>query len=88
MPAEATGIEHEKPYLPELRREAVELYERSGRSPREIASDLGVSPESLRLWVGTPGSTRASAGLTTEEREELRLRREMRVLREEGEVGP
>jgi transposase len=82
------GSNYRKPYPPEFRREAVELYRRSGHSLAEIARDLGVSSESLRLWVkqaGIEAGTRE--GLTTEEREELRrLRRENRTLREEREV--
>jgi transposase-like protein len=34
------GSNFKKPYPPEFRREAVELYRSSGRSLREIASDL------------------------------------------------
>jgi len=45
------GSNFQKPYPLESRREAVALYRSSGRSLREIAHDLGVSSESLRLWV-------------------------------------
>ena len=82
------GSNFKRPYPPEFRREAVELYRRSGRSLAEIARDLGVSSESLRLWVGQAGIDAGQReGLTSEEREELRrLGRENRVLREEREV--
>ena len=82
------GSNFKKPYPPEFRREAVGLYQRSGRSLREIAADLGVSSESLRLWVAQAGiDAGRREGLTTEEREELRgLRREVRVLREERDI--
>jgi transposase len=82
------GSNFQKPYPPEFRREAVELYRRSGRTLREIAGDLGVSSESLRLWVRQVGiDAGRREGLMSEEREELRrLRRENRVLREEREV--
>jgi transposase len=82
------GSNFKKPYPPEFRREAVELYRRSGRSLREIADDLGVSSESLRLWVRRAGIDAGERpGLTSEEREELgSLRREVRVLRQEREI--
>src|SRR6266487_3226831 len=81
------GSNFKKPYPPEFRREAVALYRRSGRPLREIAHDLGVSSESLRLWVKQAAvDAGEQPGLTSEEREEVqRLRREVRVLREERE---
>ena len=82
------GSNFKKPYPPEFRREAVELYRRSGRSMEEIARDLGISRETLRLWIKQAGiDAGVREGLTSEEREELRrLRRENRILREEREV--
>jgi transposase-like protein len=35
----------------EFRREAVELLKRSGKSVPVLASELGVSPQSLRSWA-------------------------------------
>jgi len=82
------GSNFQRPYPPEFRREAVALYRRSGRPLTEVASDLGVSTETLRIWtrqVAVDAGERE--GLSTEEREELRrLRREVRVLREEREI--
>jgi transposase len=82
------GSNFQKPYPPEFRREAVALFRRSGRPLREIADDLGVSSESLRIWVKQAAVDAGERlGLSTEEREELRrLRREVRVLREEREI--
>jgi len=74
-----------RPYPPEFKREAVELYRRSGKPLAVIAGELGVAVESLRSWnkrheidVGL------REGLTSVEREELReLKR--KLLRTEQE---
>ena len=82
------GSNFKRPYPPEFRREAVELARRSGRPLREIAADLGISTETLRMWVrqvDVDGGRRE--GLTSEERTELReLRRKVRTLEQEREI--
>jgi transposase len=76
-------------YSDELRERAVRLVFESGRPIAQVATDLGVHREALRLWVR---QAEADAGarndrLTTAEREELvRLRGEVRQLRKANEI--
>lgn len=77
------------PYPPEFRREAVRLVQSSGKSRRTIARELGISTETLRLWVKQSDIDEGvrQDGLATTETEEIRrLRREIKTLREEREI--
>ncbi len=78
----------QKPYPEEFKREAVELLRAGGRPLAQIARELGVSTESLRLWRKQAQIDAGErAGTTSEEREELRrLRRENRRLEQEREI--
>jgi transposase len=64
------------------------LLRTSGRKVSEIARDLGVSEQTLRNWAKQSDVDEGRAhGPMSEDREELRrLRREVRVLREEREI--
>jgi transposase len=76
-------------YPPEFKLEAVRLVHSSpDRSIARIAKELGVSDNSLRSWVKqTEIDQGERAGLSTQEREELRrLRRENRILKQEKEI--
>jgi transposase len=80
---------YQRPYPPEFRREAVRLLETSRRSIPQVAAELGVSGESLRLWRRQEQLDRGERddGLTSDEREELRkLRRQVRELEQEREI--
>ena len=78
----------QKPYPEEFKREALELLRSSGRPLAQIARQLGVSTESLRLWRKQAEIDAGERdGLSSDERAELReLRREVRVLRQEREL--
>jgi transposase len=80
---------YQRPYPGEFRREAVNLVKVSGRSVREVAGELGVSYESLRLWLRQDQLDRGERddGLTTDQLDELRrLRKQVRELEQEREI--
>jgi len=85
----ARASRHVQPYPPEFRTEAIRLARTSGKSHRQIADDLGMTSETLRIWLKQADldEGKRQDGLTSDEQEELRrLRRENRILREEREI--
>lgn len=80
---------HTPPYPLEFRAEAIRLARMSSKPHAQIARELGMTSETLRLWLkqADQDEGKRSDGLTSDEQEELRrLRRENRILREEGEI--
>src|SRR5215210_4156892 len=75
-------------FTAEFEAETVELIRSSGKSIGQVCRDLGLSETAVRRWVARAEvDAGRREGLTTAEREELaRLRREVRVLREEREI--
>jgi transposase len=62
---------------------------RAGRTPAELAREFEPSVTTIQNWVRQADldTGKRTDGLTTEERQELvKLRREVRVLREEREI--
>ena len=62
---------------------------RSGRSPEALSREFEPTAQSIRSWARQADldDGKRTDGLTSEEREELvRLRREVRTLREEREI--
>ena len=72
----------------EFKRDAVALVRSSGKAIAEVARDLDLTESALRQWVRQAEIDEGRReGLTTAEREELaRLRKEVRVLREERDI--
>ncbi len=82
------GVARRTPCPPEFRLRAVELARTSGLTPRQVAEDVGVDPDTIRRWLRQADIAAGQrAGLATDEREELaRLRREHALLKEEREI--
>ena len=75
-------------YAAEFKAEAVRLYKQTDKSMKEVTDDLGMSVNSLREWLRR-SETEADQprGQPDNEQEELhRLRKEVRILREEREI--
>ncbi len=77
-----------KRYPPEFRQRAVELARQREKPLRQLATDLGISDQTLHNWLKQADiDDGRREGLTTEERTELvRLRRANRVLEMENEI--
>ena len=75
-------------YPEEFKAEAVRLYKQTDKSMREVADDLGMSVNSLRNWLRCSETEADQPGdRPDDEQEELqRLRKEVRILREEREI--
>ena len=75
-------------FTPTFKAEVVALVRQGDRSLPAICREMDLSETAVRHWVAQAAvDAGEQEGLTTEEREELRrLRREVRVLREERDI--
>ena len=76
------------PYDPEFRSQMLEMV-REGRRPVDLAAEFGVTAHTIWKWVKQAelDTGERKDGLTTDEKAELsRLRRDVRVLREERDI--
>lgn len=77
-------------FTSEYKAEVVRLATQPGKTPFEVARELGLSPSAVSNWVKQAAIDAGRGGtgsLTTAEREELaRLRRENRTLRQERDI--
>jgi transposase len=71
----------------EFKLEAVRLAEREGMSVAQAARDLGISDSVLYEWVKKFGTSSGGSRVSPDEHEELvRLRRELRIVKEERDI--
>jgi transposase len=85
---EATRGRTRRAFTAEFKAQVVELCRTSGKSVGQVCRDLDLGETGVRRWLAQAEvDSGQRAGLTTEERAELgRLRKEIRVLREERDI--
>ena len=77
-----------RPYPEEFKQQMIDLV-RAGRTPEELSREFEPTAQSIRNWVvqADRDEGRRKDGLTTAERQEMiKLRREVRRLREERDI--
>jgi transposase len=71
----------------EFKMGAVKLAERGEVPIRQVAKDLGLSESLLHKWINQIGARSNGSRVTPDEHEELiRLRRELRIVKEERDI--
>ena len=78
-------------YTKEFKRQAVQLFETTGKNKTQIARDLGISDSALNKWCKELGERGKEAfpgkGHQTSIEEEMRkLHREIEILRQERDI--
>ncbi len=76
-----------KKHSDEFKMEAVRLAEQEDVTAVQVARDLGISDSVLYDWIKKFGSRSEGSPVTADERAELiRLRRELRIVKEERDI--
>lgn len=80
-----------KSYPLEFKQEAVRLVQEESMAYAQVAKDLGLDRSSVRAWCiaaqeGRLGGARSATRPMTAEEELAKLRKEVRILREEREI--
>ena len=89
MPKKTRNRRPRRQFDEDFKAQAVRLVLDEGKTVGGVARDLDLTETALREWVkrARADRTKGKTGLTTAEREELaRLRRDVRILREEREI--
>ena len=89
MPKETRSRRARRQFDEDFKAQAVRLVLDEGKTVGGVARDLDLTETALREWVtrARADRTKGKTGLTTAEREELaRLRKDVRILREEREI--
>lgn len=77
------------PYDPEFRSQILEMVEKEGREPADLAREFGVTASTIWKWVRQAelDTGKRTDSMKTDEKEELaRLRRENARLKEERDI--
>lgn len=79
---------HRRSFTPEFKADVVELCRKGDRSIGAVAKDMVLTETAVRAWVRQADIDDGGRdGLSTSERDEVtRLRKEVRVLREERDI--
>lgn len=77
-----------KQYTPEFKREAVQLWQTSGKAAAEIEADLGIGHGLLYRWKREMHhqATAAADGSAAESAEIRRLKRELALVKQERDI--
>src|SRR2546426_11426730 len=89
MNPETTTPRTRKRYDEAFKRSAVSHWQSSGKSAAQVASELGLNPQSLKQWQARFGATSSPTGVRTVaelEAENRRLRRELHHVAQQRDI--